>query len=302
MSAEIELDQGRRLARGPAEPTPGSPAGGAGPGWRVAAPIVLIVVVAGAWWFTFRRAITPLPAAGEMLARLARFASDLAGVDATGPTVYAQSAEWARMGELALDTVVMSVLASGLAGAGALATVAFASRVLTVGEFASAPPAVGRTVFAVTRGAHVVARSVPEFVWALLLVFVLGPGLLTGALALALHELGVLGRLASDVVDDVDRGPLRALRSSGARTAQTFAYGVLPQVLPQLVTFLLYRWEVVIRATVVVGFVTAAGLGDQLRLDFSARDWTGVGLVLLTYVVLVFCAETVAAALRRLAR
>lgn len=80
------------------------------------------------------------------------------------------------------------------------------------------------------------------------------------------------------------------------------AYGVLPQALPQLVTYLLYRWEVIVRASVVVGFITAGGLGDQLRLDLSFRRWTDVALVLLAYVLLVRTVDAVSSALRRLAR
>lgn len=75
---------------------------------------------------------------------------------------------------------------------------------------------------------------------------------------------------------------------TGAGRLALLAYGVLPQALPQLVTFLLYRWEVIIRASVVVGFITGAGLGYQLRLDLSFRDWTDLELVLACYVLLVW--------------
>lgn len=299
--ALLDLEQGRRLAR-PA--TDGEPTAdrrrrrGGALAWLA----VVVAVVVAAWWYALAQALTPTPGAMEIVSRtldeLARYAG--AGVD--GATAYASPERWALMGQRVRETVVMSVLASGLAGAAALATVAFASRVLTVGEFGRGWGPVRRGVFGLTRGAHVVARAVPEVIWALVFVFLLGPGLLTGALALAVHEAGVLGRLGSDVVDDVDRAPLRALRSAGAGAAQVFAYGVLPQVLPQLVTFLLYRWEVVVRATVVIGFVAAAGLGHQLLSDLAQRSWTGVGQVLLMSVLLAFAAEAVAAGLRRLAR
>lgn len=269
---------------------------------RVLAVAATIGVVAGSWWFTLGRQTTALPPLGEIADRAGRFITDLVGADVQGPTAYEQASQWRLMAELAGDTVVMSVLAIGLAGAATLATVGFASRLLTVGELAPARRGLGRALFAVTRGAHVVARAVPELIWAMLIVVVLSPGLVAGALALAVHEVGVLGRLSSDVVDNVDRGPLRALRSSGAGTLQAYGYGVLPQVLPQLVTFLLYRWEVVLRATVVVGFITGAGLGEQLDSFRVRLDWDGVGLVLLTYVLLVLGGELVSAGLRRLAR
>ena len=98
----------------------------------------------------------------------------------------------------------MSVLAAGLAALGALATIAPASRSLTVGEFGSGG-LLARLSWWSARGLHVVLRSVPEVVWALLLVFLLQPGIVAGALALAVHDLGVMGRLGSDVVDDLER-------------------------------------------------------------------------------------------------
>lgn len=298
---DLELEHGRHpgSARGPSAP---GRARGARRERRALVLLLAAGVVVTAWWFALAQEITPLPAPLDVLDRASRFVAALGGLDAGGPGPYGQGARWALLLDRVRETLVMAVLASGLAGGAALASVAFASRILTVGEFGFRRPPLGRAVLLVTRTVHVTARGVPEFVWALLLVFVLGANLLTGALALALHEVGVLGRLASDVVDDVERGSLRALHSSGARTVTTFAYGVLPQVLPQLVTFLLYRWEVVVRATVVVGFVTGAGLGEQLHRELVGRHWPEFGQVLLAYVALVLVAEAVAVGLRRLAR
>lgn len=288
-----------RLVRQPPEPD------GAAVAHRVrtlVAALVAVAALAGSWWWTLARATSPLPGPGEIVGRAGDFAGDLVGAGAESPTAYAQASQWLLMADLALDTVVMSVLASGLAGLATLATVGFASRLLTVGELASARRRVGRAVFTLTRSAHVVARAVPELIWALLIVVVLSPSLVAGAVALAIHEVGVLGRLSSDAVDNLDRGPLRALRSAGAGTVQVYVYGVVPQVLPQLVTFLLYRWEVVLRATVVVAFITGAGLGEQLNSYRVRLQWDDMGLVLLVYVLLVFGAEAIAAGLRRLAR
>ena len=78
---------------------------------------------------------------------------------------------------------------------------------------------------------------------------------------LAIHNFGILGRLCSEVVENMDQRSIRSLRSSGASSGQIILYGVFPDVLPQLLTYILYRWEVVIRTTVVVGFIAAEGLG-----------------------------------------
>lgn len=291
--ADLEAAQARVL------PAPLAAAGRRRVSVALAAGAVLTI---GAWWFVLGQESTGVPALGEVVSRTTDFVRRLLGLDITAPPAYAQASRWVVVGRLAFDTVVMSVLAAGMAGLGALATIAFAARSLTIGEFGPASPLAGRVVYLVARGLHVVTRSVPEVVWALLLVFLVRPGIVAGALALMLHDVGVMGRLGADIVDDLDRGPLRSLRAAGASRLEMLAYGVLPAALPQLVTFLLYRWEVIIRASVVVGFISAAGLGYQLRLDLSARRWTEVALILLVYVLLVLVVDAASAALRRLAR
>jgi phosphonate transport system permease protein len=294
--ARLELAQARVLpAPGGRGRTRRGGSGGLGLGAGLAAVAVL------AWVFVLGQEGSAVPGPAEILERGARFAGDLLGIGTPEPPAYTRAESWAAVGWLALDTVVMSVLAAGLAGVGALATMAFAARSLTVGEF-GAGSRLGRPVYLLFRGLHVLTRSVPELVWALLIVFLVPPGVLAGALALALHDVGVMGRLGADVIDDIERAPLRTLRAGGAGRVSLLAYGVLPQALPQLVTFLLYRWEVIIRASVVVGFITGAGLGYQLRLDLSFRHWTDLALVLLCYVLLVWAVDAVSGVLRRLAR
>jgi len=263
--------------------------------------LALVLVTVAAWTVVLSQDGSPVPGAAAVAERTVGFVSDLLGVGSDATPAYLDPARLRTVVGLAFETVVMSVLAAGLAALGALATIAFAARSLTIGELGSGRlPA--RLAFLAARGLHVVTRSVPEVVWALLLVFTIRPGVVAGALALALHDLGVMGRLGSDVIDDLDRAPLRSLRAAGAGRLALLAYGVLPQALPQLVTYLLYRWEVIVRASVVVGFITAGGLGYQLRLDLSFRRWTDVALVLLAYVLLVWTVDAVSSGLRRLAR
>ena len=258
-------------------------------------------VIVGAWWFVLGQATGPIPEPATIVSRSVAFVANLLGASADGPPAYTQAASWSRVGVLVVDTLVMSVLAIGMAGIAALVSLRTATRLLTTARF-SGRRKLGRILLALTRGSHAISRGVPELIWAMLIVFVLRPGILAGALALALHEFGVLGRLGSDVVDDLDPKPLEALKDSGASGSQTLLYGALPQVVPHLVTFLLYRWEMVIRATVVVGFITGAGLGHQLRLDLAFRRWTELAVILTAYVLLVWAVEAVASGLRRLAR
>lgn len=261
--------------------------------------VALVVVVTGSWWLLMARNDTSV---GEAAGGIAGFVRQLAGTGGSARPAFLQPAQWAWAGQLAAETVVMTVIAVGLAGAGALLTLAFASRTLTTGDFAVLPPAAGRAVYAGTRGLYVCTRAIPDYLWALIVVLVIQPGILTGAVAMALHNLGVMGRLAGDAVEDLDEDPLLALRSSGAGNVQILCYGALPQVLPQLLTFLLYRWEVMIRASAVVGFVAAAGIGYELRLAMSRFDYTQIALLLAVYVLVVFAVDLISGALRRLAR
>ncbi|MBD1942166.1 ABC transporter permease subunit, partial [Coleofasciculus sp. FACHB-712] len=112
-----------------------------------------------------------------------------------------------------------------------------------------------------TRFLLLFARAVPEPIWALIFLFVLFPGILPGAIALGLHNLGILGRLMAEVTENLDERPLRSLKALGASGSQVFLYGVLPRTLPRFIAYILYRWEVCIRATVIVGLVGAGGLG-----------------------------------------
>jgi len=104
------------------------------------------------------------------------------------------------------------------------------------------------------------------------------------------------------VVEDLDPRPARGLRTAGASNLQMLLYGVLPQVLPQFLTYMLYRWEVVIRTTIVIGFVTAGGLGNEFRLGMSFSLYDKVMLLLMFYLLLVLGVDLIAAWLMRLVR
>lgn len=112
-------------------------------------------------------------------------------------------------------------------------------------------------------------RSVPELVWASLLLIAAGLGPFAGTLALAAHTAGVLGRLFAEAIENAPAGPGAALRTQGARVGQVFLNATLPQVLPQLMSYTLYRWENNIRAAAVLGVVGAGGLGQLLSFHMG---------------------------------
>ncbi len=142
-------------------------------------------------------------------------------------------------------------------------------------------------VFLTTKLVLQIARSIPELVLALLLVFWVGPGALAGILAIAIHNIGVLSRLYTDVYQEVEPGPPRSLETAGAGLLSVWFFGVLPQVVSRLVAVTLYRFEVNLRATITVGFVGAGGAGDALNNAialFHIGDLTVLLVVMLVFV------------------
>jgi phosphonate transport system permease protein len=144
----------------------------------------------------------------------------------------------------------------------------------------------GVAVFATAKALLNVLRTIPEIVWALIFVFMVGLGPFPGVLALGFHTGGVLGKLFGEVLEDVDPRPLEALQSTGASRRQILLYGVLPQAAPQFLSYALYRWEVNIRAAAIMGFVGAGGLGQQIYIAISLfLEQRLLTLILVVYVI-----------------
>lgn len=145
----------------------------------------------------------------------------------------------------------------------------------------------------ISRGILQTTRAMPELTLALVFVVWVGAGPLAGILAIAVHNAGVLGRLYSDVLEEVEPGPPAALQAMGVGVLGTFLFGVLPQVRARLAAFTLYRFEVNVRATAMVGFVGAGGIGDALHTAISLFHLQDLALLLLTMVVLVTVVDAV---------
>jgi phosphonate transport system permease protein len=142
-------------------------------------------------------------------------------------------------------------------------------------------------------------RSIPELVWAALMVFAAGLGPFAGTLALALHTTGVIGRLFAETLENAPPEPAQALRFSGSRPALAFLYGTLPGVIPQLVAYSLYRWEINIRMAAILGFVGAGGLGQMLYMSLSLFQQPQALTIILAMLALVALVDAASAWLRR---
>ena len=208
--------------------------------------------------------------------------------------------------KLSGQTLAMSVLATGFAAAGGLLLAFPAARnfampggLTSAGSQNRARRWLGAVILVVTRGLLLVQRAIPSPVWALMLLFVFFPGVLPGALALGIYNLGVLGRLMAESVENMDERPARALQALGTGRVRGFLYGVLPVTAPRFTAYTLYRWEIVIRETVVVGLVGAGGLGRLLAEQLSSFDYSGVAVTLLFYSVLTFLVDRGSASIRK---
>ncbi len=142
-------------------------------------------------------------------------------------------------------------------------------------------------------------RSVPELVWASLLLIAAGLGPFAGTLALGLHTAGVLGRLFAEAIENAPAGPGFALRARGVGEGRVFWYATLPQVLPQLMSYTLYRWENNIRAAAVLGVVGAGGLGQMLAFHMGLFQMGETSSVLVAMLILVALVDALSYASRR---
>ncbi len=232
----------------------------------------------------------------------AGFVGDLVGRGSESTPAFLRWDKWTEAAKLAYRTLAMSVLAIVFAGVGVMLTFLPAARRLGSDDASASRHPARRGLFYVVRGLFIVTRGIPELLMAMIVVFFFSPGIIPGAIALGLHNYGIVGKLAAEVVENLDPRPARALQAAGASSSQVLFYGIVPQALPQLLTYLLYRWEVVIRTTIVVGFVGAGGLGREFRLDMSLFRYTDVALLLVWYILLVVAVDLVSMYLRRLVR
>jgi len=144
----------------------------------------------------------------------------------------------------------------------------------------------------------VFSRSVNSIIWAMLLVSVIGPGILAGVIAIALRSVGFCTKLLYEAIEEVNPRPIEALSSAGASGGQVITYGITPQVLPAFAGIILYRWDINIRSSTVVGLVGAGGIGLQLNASINSLQWSQVSVIFVMIIVLVIGAEWVSAKVR----
>lgn len=178
---------------------------------------------------------------------------------------------------LLLETVLMAYLATMMGSAGALFLCFYASRNL----------APNRWSYVLARRIGEFCRTIPDLVFALIFVFAFGLGPLPGILAMAIHSLGAHVKLFSEANENIDLRPVEGLRSLGAGWVQTMRFAVLPQVLPNYASYVLWRFEINVRTAAVLGFVGAGGIGSELIIAVRSLYYEDISAIVIMIVAVV---------------
>lgn len=188
-----------------------------------------------------------------------------------------------------METLYMAVIGTAIGGILAV-PVAFISAANLMGGNRYAIPG---------RGLLAGIRVFPEILFAVIFVSATGPGAVAGILALGVNSVGFLGKMFSDVIESIDPGPSEALRATGAGPVHTFVYAVLPQVIPEFASNVLYRFEINLRAASILGLVGAGGIGAILMQRIQFRWWEEISTILLIIIAFVVVVDVASSYLRR---
>jgi phosphonate transport system permease protein len=198
------------------------------------------------------------------------------------------SAEYlTRIGHGTLETIAISAIGTAMA-----AVLGLLLALPAAGRLGAVPRAIARLILNFL-------RSIPELVWAALMVIAAGLGPFAGTLALAWHTTGVIGRLFAESLENTPAEPAGALRLSGSPASLAFLYGTMPNVVPQLVAYALYRWEINIRMAAILGVVGAGGLGQMLYFSLSLFQQQQAMTVIIAMLILVVIVDGASAWLRK---
>lgn len=192
--------------------------------------------------------------------------------------------------EPALETVLMATLATLI---GAIMSIPVA----WLGASNISP--LGRFTYGVGRSLMTLSRSVHEVVWGLVFVAAVGLGALAGVLAMAVRSIGFISKTVAEAIEDVNKGPVEAMRAVGANRFQVLMFGIVPQVLPVVVGNVIFEWDVNIRRSTIMGLVGAGGLGLALHRQMASYNYGGIATVIFTILVLIVLGEVLSAWARK---
>jgi phosphonate transport system permease protein len=158
---------------------------------------------------------------------------------------------------------------------------------------------VGRRVSKVGKFVITMIRTFPELILALIFIGIVGPGAPAGILALGVHSIGMLGKLFSESIESMDIGVKEALESCGGNSTEVLFRAVIPQVLPEFLSYTLFRFEINMRAAATLGLVGAGGIGAPLIFAIKARDWERTGIIVIVLIVTVTIIDIISSRIRK---
>lgn len=206
----------------------------------------------------------------------------------------------ALLGKATLETLAMATAGIALAVLLAVPLGLTLTRSLSVSRLGPGRGGwVGQVLRSLARALLAVLRGVPELVWALLFVRVFGLGAAAGVLALGITYGGMLGKVYGEILESSDDRPTRSLLEAGSGRLAALFYGLLPNAARELVSYTVYRWECAVRASVVMGFVGAGGLGQLMDQSMKMLNGGEAATILATFLVLVLAADGLSESLRR---
>lgn len=153
-------------------------------------------------------------------------------------------------------------------------------------------------IYYIVRGVLNIIRSIEPLIWAIIAIIIVGLGPFAGILALVIHSVAALGKLYSEAIESIDPGPIEAIQATGANWFQIIMYGVVPQVIPPFVSFTIYRWDINIRMSTVIGLVGGGGIGYLLTQWIRMLDYRAAGIAVWFIAITVAILDYVSAEIR----
>ncbi|MCJ7756464.1 MAG: phosphonate ABC transporter, permease protein PhnE [Thermoanaerobaculales bacterium] len=193
---------------------------------------------------------------------------------------------------LLVQTIFLAFMATAFAIPVAFVLAFPSARNLTRGSF------LARTAYTVSRTFMNFVRAVEPLVWALIFISWVGIGPFAGVLALWVHSIAALTKLYSEQIESIDTGPMDAITATGAGTLQVLRYGVVPQVVPPFLSFTIYRWDINVRMSTIIGFVGGGGIGYILKPRVDLGEWGEVGTLVLLIAGTVWLMDIISAKIR----
>jgi phosphonate transport system permease protein len=210
--------------------------------------------------------------------------------EAVGPLQLSES--FYTVVDLSIVTLLMALMATTLGSLFAIPLSFLAARNVM------GPSRLGRTVYYGFRTLFNITRSVEPLILVLIAAAWVGVGPFAGMLALALNNIPNLGKLFSESIEEIDPGPVDAIKATGANRLQVLVYGYVPQIVPRFLAFILYQWDINIRMSTVIGFVGGGGIGQQFRIWVGLNQYSAAGMATWAIVAMVWTMDYLSARAR----